>query len=61
MRNLLFEYPTIHMIEDVGSDELERYHASGCAPLHVILKEPHAWITNHEPGLPSSVVLCVSF
>ena len=49
------------MIEDVGTDELKRYHTSGRAPLHVILKEPHAWITNHEPGLPSSVVLCVSF
>ena len=49
------------MVEDVGSDELKRYHTSGCVPLHVILKEPHAWIANHEPCLPPNVVFCVSF
>ena len=49
------------MIEDVGSNELKCYHTNSRAPLHVILEEPHAWITNNKTGLPSSVVLCVSF
>ena len=57
MNKLFFKYPTIHMIEDVGTDELKRYHTSGRAPLHVILKEPHAWIAYNKPALPSQIVL----
>lgn len=44
------------MIEDVGSDELKCYHTGPDAHAQVILKEPHAWIADHEPALPSDVI-----
>ena len=49
------------MIENVGTNKLKRYHAGGCAPLQVILEQPHAWIADHKPGLPSQVVFQISF
>ena len=57
----LAENPSVHPEENVGSNELKRDHAAGGAPLHVILKKPHAGITNDESTLPSNVVLEVTF
>ena len=48
------------MIEDVSTNELKRYHARPDAHAQVVLKEPHAWITDNKPALPSDVILQVS-
>lgn len=44
------------MIKYIGTNELKSYHAGGYAPLHVILKEPHARIADHKPTLPSNII-----
>jgi len=48
------------MIEDVSTNKLKCNHTHPDTPLHVLLKEPHTWITNDEPTLPSNVILYVS-
>lgn len=55
---LLFvtKYPSIHVVEYIGAYNLKRYHTPQRAPLHVILEEPHTWVTHHESALPSDVI-----
>lgn len=56
----ILEYPSIDVIKDVGSDELKSNHAPQRAPSKIILEVPHARIANHEPALPSDVILQIS-
>lgn len=55
-RNSLFENPSINPEKYVGSYELKRDHACGYTPPQVVLKQPHAWITNYKTSLPSHIV-----
>jgi len=54
------KYPTINMIKNICPNKLKGDHAPESAPAKIVLKIPHAWVTNNKPTLPSYVIFEIS-